>query len=519
MIDEAVQLGLAKCFQFKGNIVPELGQHLDAGVGDELRGVEGAPEQAPAIAAELRYQQRGKGVLPVDRGQDREAVEQRLHPRDRQLHLGEVDPAVEARGEIAAVLGAAEALDALAEDEEELVDAAQGVGRVAVYANAKAAQAIERARRRSRQVEEDAAILGPEREGGDVEVALAGADDRVAQPAFEVQAPGVVEQEILVAAEVGIPEAIAGIGEKGQAFAVEHLPVGGAVELQLAGLERAGIGQRQRLVHAQPVVGGDAGQVLERATRVGAAVVDPVEHVDRLLRDLDHQDRRAHLGRMRLEAVLEFQAGQVAGEQEVALDGADVHRPLGGDPRRVVGKEIEIAAQLRRPFDRLDIALEHLDANHGAVGIELLHWDDRAREHVAVRAVLGGDAPGDIVDRLQRDLVPDEIGVELGELRAGVDGRALDADLTHHQHGFGRARRCLDARDGDGGAARLRQRNRRPLEPLALAAGLVAGRDDLGARWNALCDGSERYADHRQSRRDGAHAGEHPRPLEQRIFL
>ena len=49
----------------------------------------------------------------------------------------------------------------------------------------------------------------------------------------------------------------------------------------------------------------------------------------------------------------------------------------------------------------------------------------------------------------------------------------------------------------------------RPLEPLALAAGLVAGRDDLGAGRNALCDGSERYADHRQSRRDGAHAGEH----------
>ena len=176
----------------------------------------------------------------------------------------------------------------------------------AVHANAKAAQAIERTRRRSRQVEEDAAVLGPECEGGDAEVALAGANDRVAQPAFEVQAPGVVEQKILVTAEVGVSEPIAGIGEKGQAFAVEHLPVGGAVELQLAGLERAGIGQRERLVHAQPVVGGDAGQVLERAARMGAAVVDAVEHVDRLLRDLDHQDRRADLGRMRLEAVLEF---------------------------------------------------------------------------------------------------------------------------------------------------------------------------------------------------------------------
>ena len=66
MIDETVQLGLAKCFQFKGNIEPQLGQQLEAGVGDELRGIEGAAEQAPAIAAELRYQQRGEGVLPVD---------------------------------------------------------------------------------------------------------------------------------------------------------------------------------------------------------------------------------------------------------------------------------------------------------------------------------------------------------------------------------------------------------------------------------------------------------------------
>jgi len=130
-----------------------------------------------------------------------------------------------------------------------------------------------------------------------------------------------------------------------------------------------------------------------------------------------------------LRLFLNFRLGQVAGEQEVALDGADVRRPLVGDPERVVGKEIEIAGQLRRPFDRLDIALEHLDANHGAVGIELLHRDDCAREHVAVCAVFGGDAPGDVVDRLQRDLVPDEIGVELGELRAGVDGRALDADF------------------------------------------------------------------------------------------
>ena len=60
----------------------------------------------------------------------------------------------------------------------------------------------------------------------------------------------------------------------------------------------------------------------------------------------------------------------------------------------------------------------------------------------------------------------------------------------------------------------------RPLEPLALTAGLIAGRDDLGAGRNALCDGSERYADHRQSRRDGAYAGEHgPDPSNNGFFF
>ena len=75
--------------------------------------------------------------------------------------------------------------------------------------------------------------------------------------------------------------------------------------------------------------------------------------------------------------------------------------------------------------------------------------------------------------------------------------------------GLGGARRRLDAGHGDGGAARLRQRHRRPLESLALPARLVAGRNDLGTGRNDLCNGSERNADHRQSRRDGAYAGEH----------
>src|SRR6185436_3980575 len=103
----------------------------------------------------------------------------------------------------------------------------------------------------------------------------------------------------------------------------------------------------------------------------------------------------------------------------------------------------------RSPASRRYRSMGRMFAGRSEV-IRSAREEKKAREHVAVRAVLGGDAPGDIVDRLQRDLVPDELGVELGELRAGVDGRALDADLAQHQHGFRRARRRLDAGDGDG---------------------------------------------------------------------
>jgi len=74
-------------------------------------------------------------------------------------------------------------------------------------------------------------------------------------------------------------------------------------------------------VHAQPVVGGDAGQVLERArawvprlsTRLnmstGFSVTSTTGSPRRPWSDA-------------AEAVLEFQARQVAGQQEIALDGA-----------------------------------------------------------------------------------------------------------------------------------------------------------------------------------------------------
>src|SRR5262249_13244545 len=161
-------------------------------------------------------------------------------------------------------------------------------------------------------------------------IALARANDRVAQSGFGVEASRPVFQDLELFRS-GPSESIAGGGEVGQAFARQHLPVVRGVVLQLARLERASRRQRQSLMAAEQIVEGSAGQIFERPARRCAAIVDPGEEINRLQRDLDHEDRGADLGRMRLDAVLELEAGQVARQQEVALDGADIDRALGGD--------------------------------------------------------------------------------------------------------------------------------------------------------------------------------------------
>src|SRR5499425_2754493 len=237
---------------------------------------------------------------------------------------------------------------------------------------------------------------------------------------------------------------------------------------------------------AEKIAEGGAGQKFQWTPRRGTAIVDAGEEINGLPRDLDHEDRGADLARMRLDAVLELEPRQVARQQEIALDGADIDRALGGDPGGVVRKKLAIGGKLWRPLDRLDVAFHHLDLDHGAVRIELLHRHDGAREHIAVAAVFGGDALGKVVDRLQRDLFADEAGVELGQLRVAVDRGADDANLTDDELGLRRARRGFDPRHRNGRAARLRQWHRGPLESLALPARLVAGRDDLRTRRNDL---------------------------------
>src|SRR6266446_6247956 len=263
MVEEAVELRLGKCLQFKRNIVTQLEEGFEAAVRDELRGIKTAAEQAPAVAAHFGHQQRSHGVLSIGGDQRRERRKrQRLQPRYRQLHFAEIDPPVDARRKVLSVLGGAEAAD--------------------------------------------------------VEIALALANDGVAQSGFGVEAFGPVVQELELFGS-GAPEAVACGGEVGQALAGQDLPVIRGIILQLPRLERAGSGERESVVAMQEIIDGGAGQKLQRTTGRSAAIVDAGKEINRLVRDLDHEDRSPDLGWMRLDAVLELEAGQVARQQEIAL--------------------------------------------------------------------------------------------------------------------------------------------------------------------------------------------------------
>src|SRR5439155_14686625 len=286
-------------------------------------------------------------VLRMYRSQPGQASEhwQRADPRWRQLHFAEIDSAVEARGKVLSVLGGAEAADALAEDEVELIDAADLIGGIRFHAYAHAAHAVMRARRLVRKVEEKATVIAPEPQPADVEIALAGADDGVNQSGFCIEASRPIFQKLELFRS-GPAESIARGGEVGQAFPRQHLPVVRRVILQLPRLERAGRRQRQSLVTTEKIVECGAGQIFQRTARRGAAIVDAGEEVDRFQLDLDHEDRRAHLAGMRLNAVLEFEPRKVARQQEIPLDGADIDRAFGGDLGGVVGEKIAIGGQL-----------------------------------------------------------------------------------------------------------------------------------------------------------------------------
>ena len=122
---KGVELHLVQLLDVVGEVEPQLAEDVDAFISDELRRIEGAPERAPAIAAQLGRQQRVGRVLAVDGDQQREALEQRLHARIGRLDLGEVDAAVGGREDEVAILARAEALEATTYNHVELVDGAR----------------------------------------------------------------------------------------------------------------------------------------------------------------------------------------------------------------------------------------------------------------------------------------------------------------------------------------------------------------------------------------------------------
>ena len=172
-------------------------------------------------------------------------------------------------------------------------------------------------------------------------------------------------------------------------------------------------------MNAERILEAHGAEVLQRTARLGAEIVEPRHRIDRLLGDLDDQRSGARMSPRRHQPVLEPQAGQIAGEQEIALDREQVDRPLGRDLRGVFGKQIAVLQQVARPHDLVDIALDDAQADDRAGRIERLQLDHGARQHVAVDAVAVGDPLGDLVDRGERHLAADEFGVVLREFGIG----------------------------------------------------------------------------------------------------
>ena len=463
-------------------------------VAEHLRGIEGAAEEAPAIAALLRDQQRREGVLAVDRDEGREVRQQRLQPAERRLDLAEVDAARIGRGPAAPAGGTVPGSPLSLEPSPWMpwlnvtltwLMPSEAVGPVGVGLEAEAAQLVVR----ERQAAGGALVVGDEAEAGQQQVQLARADHRIGEAGLDDRgARAVVERAQQRGARPADP--VAPVREEGQPLAVEHLTVGGLEILQLLELERARVGDGERLVRARDVVHRGRAEILPGPARGRAAIVDARDRVDRLLLHLDDQDRGVRMRRRGLQRGGELQARQVVRKQQVAFERAHVRRPVGRDACGVVGEEVPIARQFFDWPDHLvDIALDHLDADHRAAPPEILRRHDGARQHVAGGAVFRGDAAGEIVDRRERDLRAHQVGVERREVGIAVDGRAGDDDAGDRQRDPLRAGRGDRGGERDRVAAGLCARRRRIDKSLTLPAGRCTA-----APWATALTGSIRIA-------------------------
>ena len=80
VVREGVELRARELLDPGREVVAQFAERRPAMVADHLRGIEGAAEEAPAVAALLGHQQRREGVLRVGRDERREIPEQRLQP-------------------------------------------------------------------------------------------------------------------------------------------------------------------------------------------------------------------------------------------------------------------------------------------------------------------------------------------------------------------------------------------------------------------------------------------------------
>ena len=176
-VGEAIELKLCELLQAVGDVEPQLPQELDAAVADQLRGVEGAPEGPPAIAAQFGRQERGAGILAVGGHQHREVA---ANSGCRRLKVASTlvkSTRPLARDRLRLPFSEApRPSKALADHQVDLVDGAAAVDAVGVDLHPHAAQPVERVER----VEDVAAVVAGEEQRGADQVALALADERIA---------------------------------------------------------------------------------------------------------------------------------------------------------------------------------------------------------------------------------------------------------------------------------------------------------------------------------------------------
>src|SRR5437879_2286236 len=118
VVREGIELRTRELLDAGRNVVARLAEYRPAMVAEYLRGIEGAAEEASAVAALFRHQQRREGRLRVTSSDRRGGQRQGLTADESAFDLVEIDAPVTGRGWRVAgteVPGCAEAINTMAE--------------------------------------------------------------------------------------------------------------------------------------------------------------------------------------------------------------------------------------------------------------------------------------------------------------------------------------------------------------------------------------------------------------------